>query len=175
MISQDQYKKFLEAVIDHIEGDWVLVGGALIAVLIPNARVTVDIDLCPVGELTNERRIQLMKLAQASDLSIEAINPSADFFLRQIPHWQSSLVPFLKGHAGTLFRPSLHLYIQMKCERATESDISDCLLFIDWHRSNNISLETEKPLLLLSQKISREASAKKIDGFKLIAKKLSAT
>ncbi|HEY1079697.1 MAG TPA: hypothetical protein VGE46_06350 [Bdellovibrio sp.] len=138
MITAKQYSDFVNSVADTMEGDWVLVGGALIAILLPGTRVTADIDLCPIGELTNERRIELMRLAQASGLSLEAINPSADFFLRQIPNWKSSLVIFKAGKKGNLYRPSLDLYIQMKCSRLSESDLSDCLAFIEWHKTQNI-------------------------------------
>lgn len=161
MISQDQYRKFLEAVTNDIEGDWVLVGGALMAVLIPNSRATADIDLCPIGELTNERRISLMRLAQKSHLSIEAINPSADFFLRQIPQWQASLILFIKGAKGNLYRPSLELYIKMKTERATESDISDCIAFWQWHKDNGLDYDSVSIRDYLNQKISQENQPQK--------------
>lgn len=72
MIKPHQYSDFIDAVVENMEGDWVLVGGALMAILIPGTCATLDIDLCPLGELTNERRIELMKLAQASGLSYEA-------------------------------------------------------------------------------------------------------
>ena len=100
MLTQAQYNLFLQQVLDSIEGDWVLVGGSLLALLQPNFRATADIDLCPIGELTNERRLNLMKIAEASGLDVEAVNPAADFFLRQIPNWQASIVPFIKGKKG---------------------------------------------------------------------------
>jgi len=84
MISNDQYQNFIEAVINELDGDWLIVGGSLLSVVQSNSRHTVDIDLCPVDEMTNEKRLNLMDIAQKSKLSIEAINPAADFFVRQI-------------------------------------------------------------------------------------------
>ena len=106
MINKDQYEKFLNSMTDLLAGDWVIIGGSLLAIINADARVTADIDICPVEELTNEQRLQMMDLALAAGLPIEALNPSADFFLRQIPNWKASLILFKKGLKGTIYRPS---------------------------------------------------------------------
>lgn len=141
MITSDQYNIFLNSIVSELEGNWVLIGGSLLAVLNAESRATSDIDLCSIDELNNEKRISLMKLAEKAGLSIESINPAADFFLKQIPNWKNSIVLFQSGQKGNLFRPSLELYISLKMKRGTDTDIQDCVSFLKWHLKNNISFD----------------------------------
>lgn len=106
MIQKSQYDLFLNNVINELDGDWVLIGGSLLIIAGASKRPTADIDLCPIGELNNEKRIALMEIAKKSQLPIEAINPSADFFLRQIPNWKSSLSILISGNKGSSFNNS---------------------------------------------------------------------
>lgn len=152
MISLEQYKLFLDSMIAELEGDWVLIGGSLLAVINAESRLTSDIDLCSIDELSNEKRISLMKLAEQAGLSIEAINPAADYFLKQIPNWKNSLVILQNGSKGNLYRPSLELYIALKLARSTDTDIKDCISFLNWHVKNNLSFDREKIKQMLSQK-----------------------
>lgn len=128
--------------------------------LMRKSRATSDIDLCSIDELSNEKRVSLMKLAEQAGLSIEAINPAADYFLKQIPYWKNSLVILQEGKKGNLYRPSLELYIELKMSRSTDTDIKDCISFIKWHRTNNIQFDLEKLKNSLSMKL---ASNSKMD------------
>ena len=92
MITRKQYDDFIKNVLEEIESDWVIIGGSLLAIIHASDRSTADIDICPLNEMTNEQRLLLMNIATKSGLPIEAINPSADFFLRQIPNWKAALV-----------------------------------------------------------------------------------
>lgn len=153
MITSEQYKHFLESMITELDGDWVIIGGSLLALISAESRLTADIDLCSVDELSNEKRISLMKLAEKAGLSIESINPAADFFLKQIPHWKNSIVLLQAGAKGNLFRPSLELYIDLKLKRATDTDIKDCISFVNWHLAKSISFDREKIKKTLSEKV----------------------
>lgn len=139
MITPEQYQNFLNNVVAELEGEWVIIGGSLLAIINAESRVTSDIDLCSIDELSNEKRINLMKIAQQSGLSVEAINPAADFFLKQIPHWRQSLVLLQTGAKGCLYRPSLKLYIELKLSRSSSTDFTDCISFVRWHLKNNIT------------------------------------
>ena len=101
MITAEQYQNFLIKILDFLEGDWVVIGGSLLALIKADSRVTADIDLCSIDELTNEKRLSLMKLATEVGLNIEAINPAADFFLNQIPNWKSSIILYKSGIKGS--------------------------------------------------------------------------
>jgi len=164
MISLDQYKLFLKSMITELEGDWVLIGGSLLAVINAESRLTSDIDLCSIDELSNEKRVSLMKLAELAGLSIEAINPAADYFLKQIPNWKNSLVILQNGAKGNLYRPSLELYIALKLGRGTATDIKDCVSFLNWHVKNNIDFDREKIKQMLSQKVESNPKINEILG-----------
>lgn len=133
MITSDQYQNFIGRVVDELEGDWLVIGGSLLAMINSEYRVTSDIDICPIDEMTNEKRLHLMDIADQLKLPIEAINPAADFFVRQIPHWKSSIVLLKKGKKGQLYRPDIELYFKLKFSRLSESDVEDCILFLNWH------------------------------------------
>ncbi len=150
MITAEQYDQFLINLLAEIDCDWVIVGGSLLALLKASNRSTSDIDICTLGELTNERRLQLMKIAQASGLPIEAVNPSADFFLREIPNWKESLVLFRSGKNGNLYRPSIELYFKLKLNRCSPTDVSDCVSFLKWHNENSLSYDKNNLITILS-------------------------
>ncbi len=150
MITRAQYDNFLKNILEEIESDWVIIGGSLLTIIQASERATTDIDICPLNEMTNEHRLLLMNLAIKSGLPIEAINPSADFFLRQIPNWKSSLVLFKSGKNGNIFRPSLELYLKLKLNRSSDTDITDCISFIKWHKKNALEINSEIIKKLLS-------------------------
>jgi len=154
MISNDQYQNFIEAVINELDGDWLIVGGSLLSVVQSNSRHTVDIDLCPVDEMTNEKRLNLMDIAQKCKLSIEAINPAADFFVRQIANWKSEIILYKKGLKGSLFRPSLKLFFQLKFKRSSQSDLQDCSLYLQWHQKENLKYSSIELTELINNQIS---------------------
>lgn len=163
MINSEQYNNFLKSVANDLEGDWLVIGGALLAIIQSDSRATVDIDLCPINEMTNELRLSLMTVAQNSGLSIESINPAADFFLKQIPNWKSSIILFLTGAKGHLYRPSFELYLKLKIERLTETDFEDCLLYFRWNKKNNFVLDFESIQKILDQKIFSEKIKEKLN------------
>lgn len=90
--------------------------------------------------MTNEHRLLLMNVAVRSGLPIEVINPGADFFLRQIPNWKASLILFKSGKKGNLFRPS---FLKLKLNRGTDTDIADCISFINWYKKNCLEINFE--------------------------------
>ncbi len=152
MITSEQYQNFIGRVVDELEGDWLVTGGSLLAMINSEYRVTSDIDICPIDEMTNEKRLHLMDIADQLKLPIEAINPAADFFVRQIPNWKSSIVLMKKGQKGQLYRPDIELYFNLKLSRLSESDFEDCLLFYNWHKDNKIQFNKEKLIQLVNEK-----------------------
>lgn len=151
MITKKQYDMFLKFVVEHITNDWVIIGGSLLAIINAKSRNTTDIDICPVNEMTNESRLLLMDLALKSGLPIESINASADFFLNQIPNWRNSLVLFKAGTYGNIYRPSLELYLQLKLNRSSDSDLQDCVSFLNWHKENLLEIDSAKIRELLKK------------------------
>ena len=166
MIQADSYQKFLNSVADEISGDWLVIGGSLLAILGAHQRVTADIDICPIENMNNDLQLELMNLAVKCGLSIEAINPAADFFVKQIPNWKSSIVLLKKGHTGAIYRPSLELYFKLKLARCSESDVADCSSFLEWYKKNSLSFDNLLIKKLVSDKYLKKPSEKLLEIIK---------
>jgi hypothetical protein len=121
---------FLDAAERSLVGDWVLVGGALVAVWLAPRRVTEDIDLIGLSE-TGAERMALMELAEREGLPIESVNSAADFFLFRIAGWRDELAPLRTGGRARILRPSPLLFLLLKIGRLSEQDLSDCEAALD--------------------------------------------
>jgi hypothetical protein len=127
--------KFLELASDRLEGDWVLLGGTLLPALGHNVRATVDID---VVSLSSERRqsqsLALMKIVEDLGLPVEAINGAAEYFLLKQTGFEKELVVLHAGKKARILRPNAFLYLRLKIERMSESDLIDCKTLLRFER-----------------------------------------
>jgi hypothetical protein len=130
---------------DRLDGDWVLVGGALAAIWLEPRRVTEDIDIISLSGGSGGR-LELMEVAEDLGLPIEAVNSAADFFLERIPGWRDQLEVLLKGSRATIYRPDPTLFLMLKARRLSEQDLSDCMAMI--HKAEEESLSLDRPVLL---------------------------
>lgn len=117
-------EQLLALAIERLDGDWLLIGGAAAAVWFRDDRVTEDVDLVGMAGTQGER-FALMQLASDAGLPVEAVNSAADFFVRKIVDWRDQLVPLRVGRA-TIYRPNATLFLLLKLERLSESDLDDC-------------------------------------------------
>jgi hypothetical protein len=67
----------------------------------------------------------LFKAAIRQGLSAENVNSAASFFVRGLAGWERQIVQLRGGRMGTVFRPTLTLFVALKLARATEVDLSD--------------------------------------------------
>lgn len=132
--------ELLKRVADELGGEWLLIGGGLVATWLDARRTTEDLDLIGL-EGTADERLRLMELAERAGLPIEAVNSAADFFVRRVPDWRAQLVPLLRGARGTLYRPSITLFIQLKASRLSGTDLSDCVAALDHARKHASELD----------------------------------
>jgi hypothetical protein len=121
----ERLDEIVQEIADSLEGDWLLVGGALVALWLDPRRVTQDVDVVGL-EGTPAQRMALMDLADRLLLPFEALNSAADWFVRRIPGWESELRPFRSGRAGRVLRPSATLFVLLKIRRLSEQDLEDC-------------------------------------------------
>lgn len=112
-----------------LKGDWLLVGGALLHVLGISERETLDIDLVPIGKITNEIQIKIMDIAVKNGFPPETINFSAEYFVKKQKNWKKELVLVSENKNSRIFRPSKKLFRQLKEQRGTETDILDIKIF----------------------------------------------
>ena len=117
-------EQLLALAVDRLDGDWLLIGGAAAAAWFRDDRVTEDVDLVGMSG-TQAERFALMQLATDAGLPVEAVNSAADFFVRKVADWREQLVPLRVGRA-TIYRPNATLFLLLKLDRLSESDLDDC-------------------------------------------------
>lgn len=137
-LSAKVLKRFIEIALEKLEGDWVILGGTLPPALGIDYRQTVDIDFAPVHASTNATSIKVMEIAEGLGLPVETINASAEFFLKKAARFKSRLVPLFESKRCRIFRPTLDLYIELKLNRGSESDFSDCGTLIDYAKEQTL-------------------------------------
>jgi hypothetical protein len=132
MLRQGEIRRFLESLRDSLRGDWILLGGSYVAVVLDPERGTEDIDLVP-KDPEPQSRLQLMKAAERAGLSVEAVNSAADFFLRRIEGWETMLEVLYQWSDLTILVPQPQLFLLLKLERMSEADLEDCRLVLERH------------------------------------------
>ncbi len=125
VLTVELLERFLEAAVNELSGEWLLVGGTLLPAVGLQVRSTVDIDLIGLSDKERVQNLELMDLADRLGLSIESINQAAAFFLKQTEYKKSDLLILRKGRRAVIYRPSFELYLKLKSERLTEADILD--------------------------------------------------
>lgn len=123
-------KKFIKKAGEKLDGQWVLMGGSLMPFLGASARVTYDIDLAGFGKKERAQNLEILEIAEDLGVSVEAVNQAAGFFLQKIDSWKSDLVVIHQGRKSTIYRPSATLYLILKIQRLSESDLEDCLAML---------------------------------------------
>lgn len=142
-LDRARIERFLVAAGDRLTGDWLLIGGAAAAVWFSHGRVTEDVDLIGLAG-TAAQRLQLMELAMAEGLPIEAVNSAADFFVHRIPDWRSALEVLRHGASATIYRPTPTLFLLLKCRRLSEADLEDCRALIRFARAQALTVEVAR-------------------------------
>lgn len=133
----------------QLEGEWLLVGGAAAAAWFSSARTTEDIDLVGLAG-TSAERLALMNLAASAGIPVEAVNSAADFFVRKIDGWRDELVPLVRGSRAAIYRPSATLFVLLKIERLTATDLDDCLALLDHCAATGEPVDRERVLARLA-------------------------
>jgi hypothetical protein len=118
-------KKFLKKMGQDLEGQWILVGGALLLALDLSDRMTIDIDLVPVNRATNQDTLKLMDISQDLNMPPETINLSAEYFLKKIKGWEKELILLQQTKKCKIYRPSKKLFKKLKEARGTSTDMLD--------------------------------------------------
>jgi len=144
-INKETLLKFIEKAEQRLQGDWIIIGGAVLPLLGLSHRVTMDIDIAGPTESTQAETLALMEIAEELGLPVEAINQAGAFFLRRIKGWKKMLVPLSSVNSeqrATFFRPQATLFILLKLGRFSESDLQDCLVFIEYARNKDEFLDS---------------------------------
>jgi hypothetical protein len=130
-IDRDLVHRFVALAADSLQGDWVVMGGAVLPLLGVETRVTWDIDVAGPPEARMDQALLLMEIAEELGLPVEAINQAGAYFLHRVDGWRESLVKVRVGKSGTILRPDATLFVLLKIDRLTESDLADCTAMLD--------------------------------------------
>jgi hypothetical protein len=125
-IDRELVHRFVVLAADSLQGDWVVMGGAVLPLLGVESRVTWDIDVAGPPEAKMDQALVLMEIAERLGLPVEAINQAGAYFLRRVEGWRESLVKVHIGKSATILRPDATLFVLLKIDRLTESDLADC-------------------------------------------------
>ena len=144
VLNQQTLQSFVELAGDRLTGDWVIIGGCVLHLLGLGKRITFDIDVAGPGESGMDQTILLMEIAEELGLPVESINQAGWFFLRRIEGWAKEIVVIHRGQTATFHVPNATLFLLLKLERLTESDLSDCLQIIEHARARHEPIDSER-------------------------------
>jgi hypothetical protein len=131
MINTKLMEMFLEKAVGKLSGEWIVIGGTVLPLMGIDHRVTVDIDIINLSfESSNNDSLKLMNIAQELKLPIESINQAGAYYLSKIENVNEHLVILRQSKKCKIYRPDAYLFIRLKIERFSETDLSDCLTFI---------------------------------------------
>lgn len=145
---------FLKLAGDKLTGDWVIVGGSVLPMLGVDHRSTVDIDIAGPDDADMAQTLALMEIADSLGLPVEAINQAASYFLRRIDGWEQHLVPLHRGSSARLFRPDPTLFLLLKIPRLSESDLADCLAFLDYAAQHGETIDRPRVAQAIADRIA---------------------
>lgn len=149
--------RFIDGAIRSLSGDWVVMGGAVLPLVGVRHRVTYDIDIA--GPEHDPQTLEVLQLAASLGLPVEAVNPAGAFFLRRVDGWHDHLLPVRVGTRSAVFRPDATLYTLTKLSRLSESDLSDCIAYLDFAASHGEPLDAPRLRESIRGEVRRKPSA----------------
>jgi hypothetical protein len=149
-------REFVDRAADVVDGDWVVIGGAVLPLLGEGTRPTLDVDLIPVGEASQSEIIALMEIAEDLGLPVETVNQAGAYFLRKISDYEDHLVLLHEGKTARIYRPDPTLYVMTKVGRLMESDLEDCLTFLRFARERGEEVDEERLRKRLRDELQQE-------------------
>lgn len=154
-LDRARIEEILDAVVQQLEGDFLLIGGALVSLWLSPRRVTEDIDLIGLSGTSNER-LRLMELAEQLGLPVEALNSAADFFVFRIPDWRNQIDIFMSGPRTRIHRPTPTLFLLLKIGRLSQQDLDDCTALLDRARAEGWALDRNRVLSAIDGLVAAE-------------------
>ncbi len=136
--------RFLHLLGDKVSGNWVILGGSVLPLLEASTRYTQDIDLAGPPKATTADSLALMEIAESLGLPIEAVNQAAAFFLHKISGWDKEIILLHTGSKAKIYRPTATLYILLKINRLSETDLDDCIKMIHYAKTHKETLDKKR-------------------------------
>jgi hypothetical protein len=167
-INKSLLKKFIELAGKKLTGRWVLIGGTVLPLLDSEIRPTIDSDMIGLPIDSNRESLLLMQIAEELGLPVETINQAGAYFLSKQENFENSLVILHEGKNAKIYRPDVNLFIRLKIDRMTETDLEDCLEFIRIAESTKERLDRAQLVRKISTLIKNSKSNDKTKRLKII-------
>jgi len=165
-------KEFLKLAGDQLRGEWLLIGGTLLPAVGIDVRSTVDIDLLGLGTSEAGQTLQLMELAESLGLPVESVNQAAAFFLKKAGYQKSDLIVLHQGASAVIYRPSLELYWKLKMGRLSETDLQDCLRYLEFCTEVNDPVDHQRLSAWIEKAGREQPSAERRNRLKALKSRL---
>jgi hypothetical protein len=172
VIDETLVKRFVRLLSDRLPGDWIIIGGTVLPLVGIHYRTTLDIDVAGPDPQTASQTIGLMNLAEELGLPVEAINQAGAFFLYRMTDWREHLIEVCSGAAGRVLRPDATLFVRLKLGRMSETDLVDCLAFVEYSRSGNEPIDTSALLGTIEQMRAHDENPGRIARLRVLEAKL---
>lgn len=166
VLDRERLDALVTRICEELDGEWLLIGGAIVALWLEARRTTEDVDIIGLG--TSRQRLALMALAEAEGLPVEAVNSAADFFVERVDGWRRHLVVFRVGKRGKVYRPDATLFLLLKIHRLDEKDLSDCAALLASGEPFD-AIRVRTAIRDLAAPASREQGARRAELLRLLA------
>lgn len=142
-LDAETIRELVQATADELTGDWLLLGGSLVALWLDGRRTTEDVDLVGMTD-RGEQRFRLLEFFGQRGLPVETVNSAADYFVYRHSDWREQVELLLKGTASNIYRPSPTLFLLLKLGRLSEQDLEDCRILLHHCRREEITLDLDR-------------------------------
>lgn len=152
-INKKTLEKFVKLAGEELEGNWVIIGGAMLIYLGASERTTYDIDLVGPPEADQGQMLKVFQITEKLGLEIGTINQAAAFFINKLKDWRNSITLVHKGKSANIYRPNTTLYILTKLFRFTENDLKDCLSMLSYAKKNKEEVDKNKIIKVINKEL----------------------
>ncbi len=149
-------------------------GGSVLPLLGVEYRVTLDIDVAGPDDAGMDQALALMEIAEELGLPVEAINQAGAYFLRRIRGWERHLVEIHRGRGARILRPDATLFVLLKIDRLTESDLTDCVEMIRLARSGGERVDRRRVLGAIRRGLAGDVSVPKRRRLEALSREVQA-
>ncbi len=161
-LSTQVLDRFVSLAADRLEGAWVIIGGAALPLMGAGHRPTVDIDVAGPADATLAQTMVLLEIAEELSLPVESINQAGAFFLRKIEDWGEHLITVRKGQSATILRPDITLFVLLKLNRFTETDLRDCLEVLNLVGKRGNEVERDRLIVAVNALLQQHPSPNRL-------------
>ncbi len=148
-LDNEAIRQVIRAAARRLQGDWLVVGGASVALWLDADRRTRDVGIVPFQRGAD--LLDLYELAADLGLPLETLNAAATLFVHQVEGWTAHAVLVEDGPSARIYRADATLLLLTKLGRLSEQDAADCTAAIHLARAEGLPLDEPRVLGALEE------------------------